>query len=57
MRYEKLHGADGVVWNVFDGVEIDPKQFTFQDHFGIVTRLLEKAGATTTMLSAIRNSH
>jgi hypothetical protein len=56
LRYEMLHGADGVVWNVFDGREVDPHKFTFQDHLEIVMRLLEEAGATKTMLSAIRVS-
>ena len=56
LRYEMLHGADGVVWNVFDGREVDPHKFTFQDHLEIVMRLLEEAGATKTMLSAIRAS-
>jgi hypothetical protein len=55
-RYEKLHGADGVVWNVFDRQEVDPHKFTFHDHLEIVMRLLEEAGAAKTMMAAIRNS-
>jgi hypothetical protein len=56
LRYEKLHWADGVVWNVFDDQKVVPQEFTFQDHLEIVMRLLEEAGATKAMLSAIRNS-
>jgi hypothetical protein len=55
LRYERLHGAAGIVWNVFDGQEADPNRFTFEDHLEIVTRLLEEAGAARTMISAIRN--
>ncbi len=55
LRYERLHGAAGMVWNVFDGQEVDPNRFTFEDHLEIVTRLLEEAGAARTMISAIRN--
>lgn len=55
MRYERLHSAEGIVWNVFDGVKIDPKQFTFCDHFEIVCRLLEAAEASPQMLSVLRS--
>jgi hypothetical protein len=55
LRYERLHGAAGIVWNVFDGQEVHPNRFTFEDHLEIVTRLLEEAGAARTMISAIRN--
>lgn len=52
-RYEALHTAEGVVWNVFDGCQVDPKTFTFRDHFQIMLRLLEEAGAARTMLAAL----
>jgi hypothetical protein len=55
MRYEKLHRAEGIVWSVFDGDEVDPREFTFRHHFEIVIRLLKEAGAAMTMVSAIRN--
>lgn len=55
-RYERLHKADGIVWNVFDRVRVDPEVFTFQHHLDLIVRLLEEAGATPRMVSSIRNS-
>ena len=56
MRYEKLHGANGVVWNVFDREQVDPDRFTFDDHLGIVLRILKEVGAGSAMLERIRCS-
>lgn len=55
LRYRNLHSAAGIVWNVFDSREVDAQKFTFNDHLEIVVRLLEEAGAATTMVSDIRS--
>lgn len=54
-RYEKLHNAAGIVWNVFDREIVDPEKFTFQHHLDVVARLLEEAGAAPIMVSIIRS--
>jgi hypothetical protein len=53
-RYEKLHQAAGVVWNVFDRQKVDPQTFTFEHHFEVVLGLLEEAGASSKMVSVLR---
>jgi hypothetical protein len=53
-RYEKLHSSAGIVWNVLDAEELDPKTFPFQQHFDLVLRLLHESGASKSMLSRIR---
>src|ERR1700730_8949949 len=52
-RYERLHNAAGIVWNVFDGERVDPESFTFEDHLNVIVRLLDAAGASKSMVSAI----
>ncbi|SDJ67550.1 MULTISPECIES: hypothetical protein [Bradyrhizobium] len=54
-RYEKLHSVAGIVWNVFDGERVDPEQFTFDDHLSVIVRILDTAGASKSMVSAIRS--
>jgi len=53
MRYESLFKNGCVVWNVFDGTLVDPRTFTFDNHFEVVLRVLQEIGATE-MYSKLR---
>jgi hypothetical protein len=55
IRYDALHNAEGVVWNVFDRVKVDREQFTFDDHLRIVCRILEEVEASSDMLASLRS--
>lgn len=53
MRYAGLD-TPPAIWNVMTGRRIDPKSWTFADHFGMVDMLLTECGADEDMANRIR---
>jgi hypothetical protein len=46
VRYESLYGSGTIIWNVFDGIEVDKQCFQFKDHRDVLIRILREIGAT-----------
>ncbi|MET4481603.1 hypothetical protein [Bradyrhizobium sp. F1.13.3] len=53
MRYKTLFSDGGIVWNVFDGEQVEPTRFTFDDHVDIVARLLRHVGAEDSLVGIL----
>jgi hypothetical protein len=53
MRYKRMFDADEPVWNVFKRQLVEPRSFTFDDHFALLLRLLCEAGAEKQMLCSL----